>query len=535
MKNASATRIGIRIAAFLVIFLAVWLSALPTRGGPGLTWDEAYYYPTFRDVGQWSRTLLSAPFDALSSSGIEVGWSRINELPPVVKWLGAASVAFIAPEGWAPLSAMRVIPALAFAASILLLFEIGRRWRGTLCGVIAASVYTLHPRIFAHAQVAATETVFVFVTLLTLWIATHDLQKWKWRVALALMLGVALATKVNGIILLSAIVCWLATRRFAVGRFTRRGWFHDLLLATGCSLAVPIVAFAIWPWMWHDTFGRIGAYIQFIREHSHQGLWYMGRKWNFTGELAPITYPFTIAHLTAPIALLLVFWSGALVAFLTAIRRKKIHQIEWLVILLILAPLSASSLPTSPKYDGIRLFLPMFAPCALLAGGGWVLLLRPVKNSVLRRPHAALIAIPVLLVLAQSFLLKPTLSHYNFAARTIGRGEIVFPFEQTYWGDALRAEVIEDLNGLLPPNGRVKTLALQTETFAILQDWGVLRRDIMINGEPPYDVHLIQNRRGFWVNAEWAIFNNRDPLATWGRGSDGEALVFLYDGRPPRW
>ena len=200
--------------------------------------------------------------------------------------------------------------------------------------------------------------------------------------------------------------------------------------------------------------------------------------------------------------------------------------------LLLLAPFLASSLPGSPKYDGIRLFFPVFGPAALLAGLGvfWFCRWLQLKHGYQSYKLKLAAFIPLALALP---ITRATIDHYNTPTRFMAADEPAFPFEVTYWGNGLNRGVVQDLNEMLPQDARVKTLALQPVILELYQDWGLLRPDIQIDPPPHYDVHLVQNRRGFWGNAEWSIYLNRDPLATWGKGAGGEPLIFLYDGRPP--
>lgn len=500
-----------------------------------MTWDEAFYYGPFQDVAAWTGLLFSDPGSALSSEGIHAGWFEIHELPPVVKWLGAATVS-LGGSGWTRLAALRIFPALAFGGSLALLYLIAGRITGSYRWAwLGPAIYALHPRVLGHAQIAATETVFAFVNLLVIWVAMHDLRKWRWKAALAGTLGLALATKVNGIVLIAVILFWLPTRHLIDPGLRRRSadW-KDTSLSMGLALvAAPLAAWAIWPWMWDDTVARIAEYRRFIAEHAHQGVWYFGEKWNFDADRLPVTYPLFIAHLTAPAALLALFWTGTIAGLTRLAWRRGLPAHAYLAALATLAPFLASSLPGTPKYDGARLFFPVFSGAALLTVIGLFWLARWIRKRWRKPPafmNGALIAAGVFLILAVP-LSRPSVDYYNLPVQLMTKGR--FPFEQTYWGNAFNPRVVEDLNEMMPPDARVKTRAFQGLIFSIYQDWGVLRGDIVFDGPPPYDAHLIHTRRGFWGQADWAIYSMRDPLAGWGEGPQGEPLIYLYDGRPP--
>jgi len=512
--------------------LLAWIASVPQWGGPGLTWDEAYYYPTFLDVREWVGTVASDPRAALSGEALFGGWQRIHELPPVVKWLGAAALTFAPESGWGRLAAMRLVPAAAYGITLALVMAVAGRCAGRGAAVIAGVLYAALPRVFGHAQIAATESVFACVTILVAWIAMHDLSRWRWRIPLLLAVGLALATKVNGIILVAVLMAWLLSREVLAGKSSYRllgRMGRDALLAAGIVAFAPVVAWLVWPWLWHDTAARVAEYIAFIREHSHQGLWFLGRKWNYGAPLAPMTYPIVMAHLVVPVLILALFYAALGSHVARAIRSRRIAPHTLLLVFLSLAPIAAASLPGTPRYDGERLFFPLFAPAAALAGVGLRRLLP--RRALPRTPAWLLVAVAV--VALQALALRPTVDSYNLIAKMIGRADSVFPFEQTYWGNALDAKAIADLNQRIPPNGRVLIRSLQGDTFAILQSWGVLREDIAFVGDQPCDAHLIQNRRGFWGNADWTIFQEREPTAGYGGGVGGEPLIFLYDGRPP--
>lgn len=543
-SRARAVRIAFLALLFLVGTVVVWVRSNPAWGGPGLTWDEAFYYPTYKAVAAWTQLLGSDPGLALSSEGIRLGWEQINELPPLTKWLGAAAT-LLPGEGWGRLAALRVFPAAAFGLGLVLLALLSARLR---TGPLPVVLYFLLPVAAGHAQFAATETLFATVTLLVLWTALHDLRRWRWRVALGVALGLAVATKVNGIILLATVGFWLLTRhviqfRRPAARTLRRA---GIALATVLVVA-PAVAFALWPWLWDAPAERLAGYYHFIRHHAHQGVWFLGERRNFGGPFAPPWYPLLMILVTVPLLHLALFALAAAAGLGRYLRRGRIPAGHYLVALLVLAPLVASSLPSAPKYDGTRLFFPLFAPACLLTALGlqqvlWIVLRRSRWLPEMPRRDVVRLAVwgaGILLLLGWALAApralreRPSIDHYNLMAGLFSKRGAPFPFEQTYWGNALTAEVVADLNKQLPPGARVKTLALQGEVFPILQGWGVLRSDLVFDGEPPYDAHLIQNRRGFWGRAEWAIFSARLPLQGWGSGQGGEPLIFLYDGRPP--
>ena len=503
-----------------------------------MCWDEAYYFPAYIDVWDWVKMLFTHPGTALSGEGIAAGWAAIHELPPLTKWLMAPLAAM--GGGGHPLETVRLVPAALFGATVALLFVVARRRTTLPWALLAALAYAFHPRLFGHAHFAATETIFAFVTMLAILAADGDIHKWGRKALLAAIAGLALATKVNGLILIAALLIWLAIRaafHFSLSRNNtderRRALSHSVTAGL-IVIAAPIVAFLLWPWMWHDTGARLAEYWHFIREHSHQGVWYLGRKWNFpigVAPRAPWHYPLVMTAVASPV----VFAGLALAAIGAALtrlwkNRQAIEPLDILLLLLVAGPIAANMLPSSPKYDGIRLFFPAFLPMALLIGR-----LGPKVGTESTPRQAWRVAGGLILLLVVTGVpgLTRGLGYYNLPTRLLAPKGEDFPFEVTYWGESLTNGVLEDLNQTCPSNARIRTLAMHTDVLRLQQKWGRrLRPDIQFDGEPPYDFHLMQNRKGFWSNTEWWFRANREPLRSWPENA-GPPLLFLFDGRPP--
>ncbi|MDK2972059.1 MAG: hypothetical protein PWP23_1814 [Candidatus Sumerlaeota bacterium] len=530
---ARAARTTIALTA-----LALFAYVLATGTQLGMCWDEGLYYPAYRDVASWARTLLLSPGEALSGEGIRAGWESVHEFPPLVKWLGALTLG-LAPRGHA-LLAMRTVPAALFAATVLMLYVLARRRVGHPWSCVVAAGYALHPRLLGHAHFAASETVMAFLTVLALWVAAGDLEKWGRRLALAAVGGLALAAKVNGLILVVALVAWLLLRPW-MGRSSGHCWKRDALTALLVAALGPLLALAIWPWMWDETGARLWEYWQFIREHAHYGVWYLGEKWVLppgNGEPVPWHYPLVMTLVASPVAWSLLALAGVAGVARVAWREKRLGEFDLLLLLLAAGPFAAAMLPSSPRYDGVRLFFPAFVPLTLLAARMPEALPVRWKEALLApKPSSRTMAVcaGVALLLAEGFLpgARPGLGFYNLPVRLAAKSGTEFPFETTYWTERATPKVFDDITAFLGTEElRIKTLALDGVVFDIQQEWGHIPAGIQFNGEPPYDAHLMQNRKGFWSRTEWWFAANREPLLVWPPGSENPDF-YLFDGRPP--
>lgn len=516
----------------------VFVAVVATGGQYGMCWDEGLYWPAYRDVAAWAGAVLTRPGWAFSHEGIVAGWESVHEFPPLVKWLGAACVA-VAPERFA-LFALRLVPAALFAATVAMLFLLACRRVAPMGALLVALAYAGHPRLFGHAHFAVSETPMAFLTVLTIWVASGDLSRWRSRVALAVVAGLAVATKVNGLILVTALVMWLAARPW-LDRAAGHCWRRDLATA-GLVLAVaPIVAWAIWPWMWHDTGARLHEYWLFIREHRHYGVWYLGEKWVLppgNERLVPWHYPLVMTAVASPVAWLALVGAGLAAVGRAALRARRIESPDLLLLLLAAGPFAALMLPTSPKYDGLRLFLPAFAPLTLLGARAAEWLPRDLSAGLVRggrltRRGWALAAVAGLLGAGVGAGARDGLGFYNVPTRVLTARASAFPFETTYWTESATPRVFDDIVAYFGTDDvHIKTLALDAVVFGIQRDRGALPAGLRFNGEPPYDAHLMQNRKGFWSRTEWWFATEREPLLTWPEGAR-EPRLMLYDGRPP--
>ncbi|MDX1972353.1 MAG: glycosyltransferase family 39 protein [Candidatus Sumerlaeia bacterium] len=516
------------------LFLGTLLFLIATHHAYAMVWDEGFYAPTYALVTDWFALLSQNPGEAISPEAIKTHWALINELPPITKYLGALSSSLFAPLTGDHLLGMRLLFMILFSGTIVLLYGCARFLFPEIpraVPVIAALLYATHPRLFAHGHIAATETPFAFLTSLVLFVALSPLPKYP-KTGLLILLGVlACATKENGLILCVALGCYAvlqAWQHFGVERQPVEKRY--LLFVALCLILSPVLLFLLWPWMWYETPDRLLEYWKFIRDHAHLGTWYFGERWNVENRLIPWHYPLVITALTTPVAMLLLMLGGGVLALRGLLRSPlPFNSPWWLVLLLILGPYSAMIVTGAPKYDGIRLFLPVFFPLTLLALQAIVSL-----TNVAPKYHVPMLATVLLLQLVETLpSARVGLSFYNAPTRIATPEGVEFPFETTYWMESIHPELFDQM---LRDSGkseiRILTRAVHPEVFLIQQQWGSIPANILFNGPPPYDYHLIQNRRGFWTNVDWWLYSNRESLYS-DPLTPNDPRFFVFDGRPP--
>ena len=202
--------------------------------------------------------------------------------------------------------------------------------------------------------------------------------------------------------------------------------------------------FALNPQLWRHPLGSV---IDFIKLNSSRRFWnaimvmFLSRLYKFD---APWFYAPFLILVTAPVMALVLFFGGV-ARFIFGRMRDKFAAL-WLANFLFL--LFAAMTPSAPKYDGVRLFLPVFVFMGLLAGFGFDGLVRSLWNATghlaarpLRIFITGLVAALIMTAAGLPFfhVFPYGLEYYN---RLIGgvKGAQKYGLETTYWCDVINDE-----------------------------------------------------------------------------------------------
>ncbi len=357
------------------------------------------------------------------------------------------------------LSAMR-LPAMAMAGLLVaFIYLLGAITFGRMAGLIGALAYTSLPRVFFHSHLAGLDAPITAAMLVTVYGYYRSLHSWRWSVATGLLFGLALLAKFNALflpLLLMVHYAWTSRREFrhpllaAAGLLSAlpllflslaalvtgkgRGWaavggmalFAILLLRRGSfrhplrtiKLTVPAVFISMmllgfsvlylqWPWLWHDTLHRFGAYLSYHMEHTFYNTEYLGKNYNLPPF--PVEYPFVMTLWVMPLPFVLAAVGGlglCLRGLLLGLPGRRSNprpgpapeistgpegrpsldeahtpgrgwgrpmlgldrSPELLVALCALFPMVLIALPSTPIFGGARLWMPAWPFLALLAG-----------------------------------------------------------------------------------------------------------------------------------------------------------------------
>src|SRR5690606_20983717 len=143
------------------------------------------------------------------------------------------------------------------------------RVRGRLAGAVAAASLALMPRFFHHAHLACFDGPVVGMWTLAAYAYHRAGEKGGAlrHLAAGIAFGLALETKHNAWFL-PIVCCVHALSVVALTPAELRGKRAKRATATLVAMAVfgPLTFYALWPWLWHDTWARLEQYARFHLE-----------------------------------------------------------------------------------------------------------------------------------------------------------------------------------------------------------------------------------------------------------------------------
>jgi 4-amino-4-deoxy-L-arabinose transferase-like glycosyltransferase len=438
------------------------------------TYDEPHYASAGIYYADWWGRVVRGDFSALSRPQIESAWRYNHEHPPLQKTVSGVSQALLG-RTLSGMTAIRLPSALWYALVVTALFLFLLPVWGRAGALVSALALAILPRFFAHAHFVALDLPIACWFFLTAALTALALERdsWKWAVLAGIAFGLALGAKMNAFFLPFLLVPW--------GLIWYRPRWKKLV---AILLIGPAVFFLSWPWLWLAPVTHFQEYLAFHFRHAAYNVWYLGH----TYQYAPWHYPFVITAVTTPALLLLAALAGVTRSW----PRRGIEPRKALLLLGLAVTLLPSALPSSPKYNGERLFLPAFPFLCALAGGGFAWAQDGIKRALRARKDGkrvtalATFGLAVLLLTSGvrgSFTLHPyQLAYYNeFTGGTWKATKQ--GFETIYWG-----QVFQDGAGyfntfqqqnprvLVIPKGVIYLLEFQ-------QKAGNLREDIRFTGD----------------------------------------------------
>jgi 4-amino-4-deoxy-L-arabinose transferase-like glycosyltransferase len=485
------------LAALTITLLAA------TARDIGVTWDEPVYMEASELYVSWLGELVSRPGYALSDSGIRTYWALNHEHPPFDKlWSG---LIWSVSRNWVDhLTAHRLGNIILSGGLIALLYLMVAGGYGRVAGLVAAGALLTMPRFFFHAHLASLgvpTTATIFLVTFLFWRAL-DRPQVRWSLWLGIPFGLALATKINGLvelpILLGSWSLLYRRQRYVLFRLGLMGLFGVL------------VWLMLWPWLYYDTLNRLTGYVSFMTTNHYQIAQY------YRGHLytpPPWHFPFAMTLMVVPLTLTLLAAVGSVHVLVG--RRKQ--ALGGLFVLGSLIPLLILAIGKAQVFDNDRLLMPAFPFVAGLAGIGFsqvALGIRTLAQQSGReqwaRP-AMLILVALLFVphIALASKLYPHLLSYYSETVSGLSGARRLGMETTYWAETY-AEALPYLNSHAPRGAMVWVEA--HDVMLYYQAHGMLRSDLRIASEFGNEA-IVKGTQGYQAtinDADMAVIEYRE-------------------------
>lgn len=540
--------IGYREHLFGLVLAVVYIAMLmATANDYAMTRDESFYVSAAEQYGRWFEALASDPADALTRETVDQFWVHNHEHPSLAKSFFAWSN--LAQEKWQIFdSATKAhrFPGMVSAGLLLwLVFIFGARVYGRPAGVFAAVALAAMPRFFYHSHLNCFDVPIVLMITWTVYCYWRSLENPWWAIWFGIAFGLSLETKHNtwilpGILLIHwAFVVSRERRRRRAGRAPRASLVPHWLIAM--LLIAPLLFVALWPWMWFETFERIGRYIGFHINHEHYVYQYFGT--SYWQPPFPVALPFVLTWYTVPAITVLLALAG-IATRARALLPPGLEARWWpqgqleadsratdvLFFGALLAPMVVIAMPSSPIFGGTKHWFTAYPYLALFAGVGFRRLsqvtrgLLPPAQRVLGRAAPVVLAgiclAPAVIETAHSH--PHGLTHYAFAAGGVP-GAADDGMNRQFWGYTHGA-LADWFRETMPDGGSVY---LCDATWV---SWHMAQRDGLI----PQNVRAV----GDLTQADYAMVHHEEHFAevdfqAWmAFGSVAPVEVLTYDGVP---
>ncbi|MCK5595486.1 glycosyltransferase family 39 protein [bacterium] len=473
----------------ICIFLVVFISSVLTVFDYGITWDEPIYISYILHQVDW----LNSPHP-FSESTIKDIW-RFEPHPPLVKYVMSSGLLLLH-KYVGILYSCRIPMCLLFALLILSVYFFSLRYYDIHTAIFSSLSLFLMPRVFAHGHFAAYDIPIALVWFVVCWAFIKGTSSPKWSIFVGLISGLALLTKESSVFLIIPLLLWGQIYR-------RKSYARNTLFI---FLLSPIVLIALWPGLWYAPFSNLIKFYLYHVKHNSVNVFYLGKIYG--AQIAPWHYPLILLATTAPPATLLLSIYGIQIY----IKKHFKDKIFGMAVINVLFLLILMSLPIAQKYDGIRLFMPVFPFLAVLAGIGFFELRKRISTyAKFSTNYLYILLLPALITLVRIHPYQT--SYYNMFIGGI-RGAHKLGMETTYWGDCITKETLGFVNDTTPKNGRVIFYPIGSFVPGFYKETGLLRKDIKIAGigDEDFDYLILLSRQGMFNDKVWKIYKHAQPV-----------------------
>ncbi|MBU1898968.1 glycosyltransferase family 39 protein [Myxococcota bacterium] len=491
---------------------------------------------------------------SFSPAELDRGYKYNHEHPVLMKQLFGVSHRLLSEAGLASGGHIRLyrLPTMVMAALALwLTYLLGVLVSGRRAGFFAALSLAWMPRVFFHSQLACFDAPVTFMWLLIVYTFLRATRSRAWSIAAGLALGLGFATKLNiffvpfTLLGVAALDLWSWRRRHKRwtalegerGPLTYYKWIALSMLILG-----PLVFFAHWPWLYHDTWARLKFYVGFHARHVHYPVDYLGVL--YFKPPFPMHFPFVFSALTIPVAILVPAFIGGWMLLARAWRQTLSVEAldrqgrEVAILANLLVPLMIIALPMTPIFGGTKHWMPAMPFLAVLAGVGLVRIVDGVMAGaeLWARLTVSLALLTPALWATLTYGDQGPAYYNSLAGGPSGAAALRMP--RNFWGHSTLS-VLDDVNELAPNRALVFWHKATGWAIDAYKNDGLLRKDIQYTGDwtaeySDWAVYHDQKEKEPEELDIWRAYGTDWPVA--GEFIDGVQLMAVYQ-RPgtPRW
>ncbi len=298
--------------------------------------------------------------------------------------------------------AHHLVNALVGLLGVVIVYKIGATLGTSSTGLLAAVLLLLIPRYYGHAFNNPKDIPFAICYAWSLYHMVRGLSEiphlsWKRTVFTGLGIGLALGTRIGGLILFAYLsLFWAMAYFFDAMKTPRKKLAHlkNYAIQMGSIVAIAwITMLAFWPRAQQDPLTYPFYALRYFSHFTHYNTTF------FDGQMmqsvdVPRHYALQWFALIAPELHLICLGAGLFYLAYNLKKRALSHRLmQWALIAVAAAfPLIYVVAIHAPLYDGFRHLLFIFPPFAVLCAGG---LERAIRSLIHRR--RVFLIVPILL------------------------------------------------------------------------------------------------------------------------------------------
>lgn len=501
----------------LLVFFA-FLLAYKTIPDYGITWDEPHYVNYARSF-----------FEKDEEKRLQA-MSEPKDFPPLGIYFIGLSLKHFEPS-LGTVRAMRLPACFAFSLVCGLLFLFALSYSSVAAAAFGTLCFMLMPRVFPEAHFAALDMMTLLFWMAIVFCFYKGLGSPFYSFLFAFFLACGFAARFSVLFALLPLYLWA----FLFSRRETSNNFYALLFVFPAAFFILISSF------WPDTIKQVSYFVQANLSRADWDrvpLFYKGVLYRWVVPYTepsryPWDYPFVMLAVTVPLLVLLFFIAGLLFGGEPFNDNKK----RWRAFLFFnfIIPLCLFAVPSVPKYDGVRLYLPVLFLLCVFCAQGMDVLIEKITGLVSRKRFTPLVYTACIGMLCAPFINSHPfgLAYYNALAGGPG-GAYKKGFETTYWGDALTRNFLQELPKNVFRKTKILFAPFNDGEISFLQSVGWLPKDFQWEArnfiEPPdlerFDYIVLQTRQGCFSDTSFLLLEKAKPF--YRQQFYGAPLISVY-------